>query len=454
MRGYIQALLGRHWTVLSVSDGLSALAAIKAEPPDLVVTDAMMPNLDGFGLLKAIRDDPAVRDLPVIMLSARAGEESRVEGLEAGADYYLTKPFSARELIAQVNANLKVAKIRHETNRRLRESAEVLSLRTAQYETLLNRAPLGVYVVDADFRITEVNPTAMSVFGEVDVLGRHFDEVMRILWPEPYASEIIGLFRHTLETGKPYVTAERSERRADRDRVEYYEWQIHRIRMPDGSHGVVCYFRDISKTVEARTQRELLINELNHRVKNTLTTIQSMIAQTLSGANVDRRVYEALEARLISMAGAHDILTQENWAGADLREIAERAVGAFAPKERVHIDGSDIRLAPAAALAISMALHELATNAVKYGALSEKGKVDVTWQVENQGEPWLSVLWEESGGPPVVEPSRRGFGTRLITRGLATQLGGQADIRYESKGIICRIRAPLKKLTESQQVGT
>src|SRR6201999_4124080 len=118
------------------------------------------------GLLAAIRKNPDLRDLPVIMLSARAGEEARIEGLSAGADYYLTKPFSARELVAQVNANLPLARASREPRKKLRASEEVLRRRTAQFETLLNEAPMGVYLVDGDFRIRAVNPTALPVFAD------------------------------------------------------------------------------------------------------------------------------------------------------------------------------------------------------------------------------------------------------------------------------------------------
>jgi signal transduction histidine kinase/DNA-binding NarL/FixJ family response regulator len=185
MRTYIGRLLGAHWDVDIVEDGNSAIESIRKNPPDLVVTDAMMPGLDGFGLLAAIRNDPGLRDLPVIMLSARAGEEARIEGLEAGADYYLTKPFSARELVAQVNANLTLARVRSEAARDLRAGEEALRRRTTQFETLLNEAPLGVYLVDADFKIQAVNPTALPVFGDIpNLVGRDFDEVIRILWPK------------------------------------------------------------------------------------------------------------------------------------------------------------------------------------------------------------------------------------------------------------------------------
>jgi PAS domain S-box-containing protein len=123
----------------------------------------------------------------------------------------------------------------------------------AQLETLFNAAPLGIYLVDGDFRIRQVNPAALPVFGAIpDVIGRDFGEVIHLLWPEGYADDLVRLFRHTLETGDPYSSPEWSEKRRDRGEAEYYEWQINRIRFPDGSFGVVCYFRDISSQVRAR----------------------------------------------------------------------------------------------------------------------------------------------------------------------------------------------------------
>ena len=213
----------------------------------------MMPGLDGFGLLRAVRADPATRETPVILLSARAGEEARVEGLEAGADDYLVKPFSARELVARVGAALELARVRRDAAASLRGSEEALRQRTAQFETLVAEAPLGVYLVDDAFRIREVNPAARPAFGGIpDLIGRDFDEVMHRLWRAPYADEVVRLFRHTLETGAPYATPERIEQRLDTGVTEYYEWWINRIPLPDGRYGVVCWFRDISAQVFAR----------------------------------------------------------------------------------------------------------------------------------------------------------------------------------------------------------
>jgi PAS domain S-box-containing protein len=250
MRQYVTRLLTGRYELASVADGIAALDKAREWKPDLILTDLMMPRLDGFGLLRRIREDPDLRETPVIMLSARAGEESRVEGIEAGADDYLVKPFSARELIARVEAHLKMARMR-------REAAEQESYRTQQFEILVNRAPLGIFLVDSGFRIRLVNPIALPVFGDIpNLIGRDFGEVINIIWPSEYADEIVRRFRHTLETGESYETPERAERRADREVTEYYEWRIDRTLLPEGKFGVICYFRDISARVMARRELE------------------------------------------------------------------------------------------------------------------------------------------------------------------------------------------------------
>ncbi len=135
-------------------------------------------------------------------------------------------------------------------SRERRETERALRYRSEQYQTLLNQAPIGVYVVDADFRIRDVNPVALPVFGDIPggVVGRDFDEVIHILWEPHYADELVRIFRHTLETGESYVTPERVElRHGSRRLKELYEWRLDRITLPDGRFGVVCYFRDISE---------------------------------------------------------------------------------------------------------------------------------------------------------------------------------------------------------------
>ena len=246
MRQYLVRLLAERYDVHAVPDGESALAAARTHLPDLILADVMMPRLDGFGLLRALRADARTAGVPIIMLSARAGEESRVEGMEAGADDYLVKPFSARELLARVSAHLQMSRLRREADKAIRES-------NTRFESLFNAAPLAVYLVDSDMRIRQVNPKARPVFGDIeDLVGSDFTEVMHVLWPKSYADEIVERFRHTLETGEPYYISERVEERLDRKVTEYYEWQIHRLSLPDGKYGVVCYFSDVSAHVQAR----------------------------------------------------------------------------------------------------------------------------------------------------------------------------------------------------------
>ncbi|CAM3085420.1 sensor histidine kinase [Methylobacterium mesophilicum] len=196
----------------------------------------------------------------------------------------------------------------------------------------------------------------------------------------------------------------------------------------------------------AEAQR-LLIDELNHRVKNTLATVQSMAAQSLKdlgdGAAAGR---EAFEARLLSLSRAHDVLTRESWLSADLRGIAVQALRPFQGTEagRIALDGPDLRLPPEMALALTMILHEVCTNAVKYGALSvPSGRASLGWTLEAGagGGRTLRIAWRERGGPPVAAPSRRGFGTRLLERGLAGR--DSAALAYEPGGLVYTAAAPL-----------
>jgi PAS domain S-box-containing protein len=190
----------------------------------------------------------------------------------------------------------------------------------------------------------------------------------------------------------------------------------------------------------------LLVNELNHRVKNMLTIVQSIAAQTMRGSDVAERARDAFASRLTALSAAHDLLITEGWESASLRQVIEKAgLGCGAGRERLRIEGPDLRLQPRTAVSLAMALHELCTNAVKYGALSnEQGTVTIRWETFGPAsEERLRLVWTEAGGPPVTAPERRGFGTRMIERGLASDLGGTARIAFEPAGVVCTIDAPL-----------
>jgi two-component sensor histidine kinase len=207
--------------------------------------------------------------------------------------------------------------------------------------------------------------------------------------------------------------------------------------------------RDVTERRRAEEHQRLLLNELNHRVKNTLATVQSITAQTLRKAGSTAEARMAIERRLIALSRAHDVLTRENWEGAYLHTIVDQAVEPFRAfgEHRLHAEGPSVRLSPRMALALAMALQELATNAMKYGALSSMmGEVHITWSVTCTGDATrLRLLWKETGGPPVMSPTRKGFGSRLIERSLAHDLNGSVKIEYELTGVVCTVDAPLER---------
>ncbi|MBM1174427.1 sensor histidine kinase [Microvirga arabica] len=207
---------------------------------------------------------------------------------------------------------------------------------------------------------------------------------------------------------------------------------------------------DITDRKRAEEQRQLLMQELAHRVKNTLAMVQAISTQTMRSAASLEEAGTIFGERLTALARANDTLLQENWSSASIRVIVEGAIQSHNDHGRIHCSGPDIRLGPKAALALSLALHELCTNAAKYGALSmETGQVEITWHVAGDKDAALfRFRWQESGGPPVKAPERKGFGSRLIERSLAGSFGGQAGIRYEPTGIVWSIETPLSALQE------
>lgn len=187
----------------------------------------------------------------------------------------------------------------------------------------------------------------------------------------------------------------------------------------------------------------LLINELNHRVKNTLATVQSIATQTFRSSVKTGDARRKFEARLSSLGRAHNILSDEKWESADVREIVDNVLEPYATTEtgRLRWFGASVRLAPGAALMLSMVLHELATNAVKYGALANgSGRIVIEWQTL-QGKR-LRLMWKETGGPPAQPGERKGFGTRLIEEAFAAQIGGSATLEYGPDGIVCVLECP------------
>lgn len=261
-------------------------------------------------------------------------------------------------------------------------------------------------------------------------------------------SRTFEAWSHSIATGDPYDIEHRVQRRDGT-----FRWARSRAyprRTPDGD---ICLWygttEDIHERKAAEDRQRLLINELNHRVKNTLATVQAIAFQTLKGDIPLAEARGRFEARLQALSRAHNLLTEQSWGGARLDNVVSDATESFAGnRSRIAAEGEPIWLGPRAALALALALHELGTNAVKYGALAnETGCVSVRWTTTGDR---LTLIWKERGGPPVAVPETRGFGSRLIERGLAADLGGTARISFDPEGISCRIEAALEAVCASE----
>jgi PAS domain S-box-containing protein len=226
---------------------------------------------------------------------------------------------------------------------------------------------------------------------------------------------------------------------------------IHISPVRNESGNIVQHFAsfvDLTDHKQEQVQSRMLIDELNHRVKNTLATVQSIVWQALRNTSDPAIIRESIESRLFALSRSHDLLTLENWEGAGLLDLIKAALEPFGVangrSEHFIITGKNIRVSPKVALALGIAFHELATNAVKYGAFSNKaGSIQISWTTEPSSEGnRLLLRWQEKDGPPVTPPSRKGFGTRVIERGLAHELDGTVDLDYRKEGFVCTINFP------------
>ena len=214
-----------------------------------------------------------------------------------------------------------------------------------------------------------------------------------------------------------------------------------------GLSGCIVTLTDISERKQAELRQKLLIDELNHRVKNTLAAVQSIAVQTRRTTESAGAFHHAFTSRLLALARAHDLVTLQAWQGAALADVARQTLAPFivGNEARISIDGPPIKLSPNAAVTMSMGFHELATTAAKYGALSgPAGQVSLSWHIDGSPDgAAVEIRWIESGGPPVKTPSRPGFGSRLLQQGLVLELDGAVDLDYAETGLRCIARLKL-----------
>jgi PAS domain S-box-containing protein len=263
-----------------------------------------------------------------------------------------------------------------------------------------------------------------------------------------HVERVVARIQRSWETGEPW-----EDTFPLKSREGTWRWFLSRampIRNDNGD--IIRWFgtnTDITEIREAEERQKLLLDELNHRVKNTLTAVQSLARQSARGAKDVDSFMESFESRLLTLSRAHTLLANDVWQGAGLAELISNCLApSVKDVSRVSISGPPVRLGPTAAVTFGMVVHELVTNAVKFGALSAPGgEIDIHWELDLGGgsEPALGFTWRERGGPKITTVGDRGFGSRLIEDGLTRELSGEVELKFDEDGAVCSMRLPLSR---------
>jgi PAS domain S-box-containing protein len=440
-------LLTRFTTLTPVSRRTSAVSAVAAVGVAMLVRSILDPLLGDE--LPYITLYPAVL-ITAIVAGGRAGMGALVLG--AGATFAflaLTQrpaPFGAQTLtglaIYLFGGGLSVAAAAS-----LRRAAARLEVAQERLVAALEASGAGTW--RWDFRANEVDwdPALVRLFGlDPARAPRKRGEFRRYVHPDDqeHINQVIG---EAIESGS---TADYEFRAILPDGSQ--RWMYTRSRLLRDARGgpalMVGACLDITERKRAQERQTLLVQELNHRVKNTLSVVQSLALHTRRGSRDLDGFLEAFQARLMALSATHNILTRELWESASLKDILNVEMIPYGGLDngRVSVSGEPIRLKPQQALGFGLALHELATNAAKYGALSvPHGRLDISWRAEADasGQTRLAVDWVEQGGPAVEAPKRLGFGSRLIERSIRDELGGLLEMRFQPEGLRCSLSLPL-----------
>tara|TARA_R110002072_G_scaffold58144_2_gene148719 strand:- start:14592 stop:15995 length:1404 start_codon:yes stop_codon:yes gene_type:complete len=323
-------------------------------------------------------------------------------------------------------------------NRNLSEEARRL-------RNLLENTPgFTAVLLGAELRFAMANAAYRRLTGNRPLVGLTIEQAL----PEVVDQGFVEILDEVFRTGKPYFGRQEPiflRMQADAEPEQVYLEFVYQPIM-DGDRQVTGVFvqgHDVTEEVEAAQRQTLLIHELNHRVKNTLAIVQGLAQQSFGLDESNRSGRDAFAARLGALSAAHNLLTSCNWESAEVRSLIQGSLAAALGNaaERCELDGAEIVLRPQQAVALAMIVHELATNALKYGALSvPDGRVAIQWVTETVGETVSVELdWKESGGPPVAAPQSKGFGSRLIQSGLGGR-NGAVSIEYERSGLHCHIK--------------
>jgi PAS domain S-box-containing protein len=431
----VRALRAAGFDVAEVATASEALEHIEQQTVHVAVLDVKLPDMHGFELCRMIKS--RFPSTSILQTSATfVSAEDRVAGLEFGADAYLVEPMEETELIAIVRALLRV--------RQAEAAQRSTELRFAQFA---QASPDVLWIYDVDARRFEyVSPSVKELLGYSPEEVQGDGDIWLDQIHEQDRALVEKMLRQaTLEEQEPV------EYRIVRDGAQMWV-RDKAFALPaeaGNSRRVAGLARDVTEAKRAEQQRELLIGELNHRVKNTLALVQALAAHTRHAAASPTDFEQAFTSRLHALGHAHDLLTQTHWKGTSLHQVIETALAPFSvygsSQARVEVSGPAVWLNSNTAVTLTLAFHELATNAAKYGALSTtKGRVKIFWEVQSGAEPKEILLqWRESGGPAVERPSRKGFGTMLIEKVLAYEAEGDAKLEFLPTGVAFVFRLPL-----------
>jgi PAS domain S-box-containing protein len=366
---------------------------------------------------RALRPDGSVRHLDIFSSSVRDSAGRFLYGVRVAQDVTTTKQLEDR----------------------LRDGEQ-------RMRDLLEALPAAIYTTDAEGRINFFNRAAVEMAGRTPQPGDEWCVTWKLYWPDgtplPHNECPMAV---ALRENRPVRGAEAVAERPDGKRVPFIPYPTPLRDAAGNLTGAINMLVDISERKRAENAQKILIDELNHRVKNTLATVQSLANQTARHAADLQEFLPTFMGRLLALARAHDLLTRRNWQDAPFERLVHDIVAPVSGG-RVTTQGPHVDLDARTALSITMVLNELLTNAAKYGALSvPEGAVSLTWRVGTGERPQgaLECEWRERGGPLVTPPRRRGFGTRLMERCVEHDLAGEFDLAFEPEGTRCRMVFPI-----------
>lgn len=329
-------------------------------------------------------------------------------------------------------------------NRELRAASPDLVGNGDLLRSVLSGCGDCIKVLDLDGRLQFMSDGGKRVMEVED-----FSALKGCPWPEFWAGDGNVQAISAVEAAKAGKTARfRGAANTAKGTPRYWDVQVSPIF---GAHGQISQLpsisRDITDEWESTERERFLTEELEHRARNTFAMVLAIANQTFRG-EAHASPLQVYTARVVALAKAHDIAKKSNWTSTPIGDVIEEALGSYRAGEgKFNVSGAELNVAPRQAVSLTLAVNELATNALKYGALSSsKGGVDISWSTSVDGIPTFQFLWVEHGGPPVVPPVRQGFGSRVIKEFMANDFGGTVRLSYEPDGVICELKSPLANL--------